>query len=129
MRVSTVSLLFALAVPALAAQQQGRDFRWEGAVAPGKWVKLQNINGGVEVMAASGNSVEVTAVKRGKHGDEDEVRIEVTRYGTNDENVLICAIWNDATCDENGYRSKRRKGATTTTTTPKSSSPCGSRAA
>jgi DUF4097 and DUF4098 domain-containing protein YvlB len=110
MRASTVSLLFALAVPALAAQEQGRDFRWEGAVASGKWVKLQNINGDVEVMAASGNSVEVTAVKRGRQGDEDEVRIVVTRYGTNDENVLICAIWNDATCDENGYRSKRHKG-------------------
>jgi Putative adhesin len=111
MRVSTVSLLFALAVPVLAAQEQSRDFRWEGAVASGKWVKLQNINGAVEVMAASGDRVEVTAVKRGRHGDElDDVRIEVTRYGTNDENVFICAIWDDATCDENGYRSKRGKG-------------------
>ena len=110
MRVSTVSLLFALAVPALAAQEQGRDFRWEGAVASGKWVKLQNINGDVEVMAGSGDRVEVTAVKRTARGDEDDVRIEVTRYGTNDENVLICAIWDDATCDESGYRSNRRKG-------------------
>ena len=109
MRVSTISLLFALAVPALAAQQQqGRDFRWEGAVASGKWVKLQNINGDVEVVAASGNRVEVTAVKRGRDADTDEVRIEVTRYGTNDENVMICAVWHDATCDENGYRSKRK---------------------
>jgi Putative adhesin len=110
MRLLSASFVLALATPALIAQeQQGRDFRWEGAVASGRWVKLQNINGGVEVVAASGDRVEVTAIKRGRRGDPDEVRIEVTRYGTNDENVLICAIWGDATCDESGYRSNRRR--------------------
>lgn len=108
MRLLSASFILALAAPALVAQeQQGRDFRWEGAVASGNWVKLQNINGDVEVTAASGNRVEVTAIKRGR-GDPEEVRIEVKRYGTNDENVSICAIWNEATCDENGYHSRRR---------------------
>ena len=109
-RLFSASFIVALAASALVAQeQQGRDFRWEGAVASGKWVKLQNINGDVEVTAATGDRVEVTAVKRGKDADPDEVRIEVKRYGTNDENVFICAIWGEATCDENGYRSNRRR--------------------
>jgi DUF4097 and DUF4098 domain-containing protein YvlB len=109
-RFFSPALVLALATSALAAQeQQGRDFRWEGTVASGKWVKLQNINGDVEVMAATGDRVEVTAIKRGRRGDPDEVRIEVKRYGTNDENVSVCAIWGDATCDENGYRSNRRR--------------------
>jgi DUF4097 and DUF4098 domain-containing protein YvlB len=109
-RFLSPSLVLALATSALAAQEpQGRDFRWEGAVASGKWVKLQNVNGDVEVMAATGDRVEVTAIKRGRRGDPDEVRIEVKRYGTNDENVSVCAIWGDATCDENGYRSNRRR--------------------
>jgi hypothetical protein len=111
MRLLSTAFIVALAAPSLVAQeQQGRDFRWEGAVAPGKWVKLQNINGDVEVMAASGNRVEVTAIKRAKRGDDPEVvRIEVKRYGSDDENVSICAIWGDATCDESGYRSNRRR--------------------
>ena len=109
MRFLSASFLLALAAPVLIAQeQQGRDFRWEGAVASGKWVKLQNINGGVEVVPATGNRVEVTAIKRGR-GDPEEVRIEVKRYGTNEENVFICAIWGEATCDEDGYHSPRRR--------------------
>jgi hypothetical protein len=110
MRLRSTAFIATLAASSLVAQeQQGRDFRWEGSVAPGKWVKLHNINGDVEVMPASGSRVEVTAVKRGRRGDPDEVRIEVTRYGTNDENVSICAIWGDAICDENGYRSRRNR--------------------
>jgi hypothetical protein len=109
-RLLSTSFILALAAPAVIAQeQQGRDFRWEGAVASGKWVKLQNINGDVEVMPATGDRVEITAIKRGRRGDPDDVRIEVKRYGTNDENVFVCAIWGDATCDERGYHSPRRR--------------------
>jgi DUF4097 and DUF4098 domain-containing protein YvlB len=109
-RLLSASLILAFAAPTLLAQESGRDFRWEGAVASGKWVKLQNVNGDVEVVPASGNRVEVTAIKRNRDRDTDDVRIEVTRYGTNDENVFICAIWGEATCDaERGYNSPRRR--------------------
>ena len=109
-RLISASFLIALAAPALVAQEaQSRDFRWEGAVASGKWVKLQNINGDVEVVPATGNRVEITAIKRNRRGDTDDVRIEVKRYGTNEENVFVCAIWGEATCDENGYHSPRRR--------------------
>jgi DUF4097 and DUF4098 domain-containing protein YvlB len=110
MRLVLASFMLAMSAPALVAQQESsRDFRWEGAVAAGKWVKVQNINGDVDVMPASGNQVEVTAIKRNRRGDADDVRIEVKRYGANDENVFICAIWGEATCDENGYNSPRRR--------------------
>ena len=110
MRFVFASFVLAAMAPALLAQQESaRDFRWEGAVASGRWVKLQNINGGIEVVPASGDRVEVTAIKRNRRGSTDDVRIEVKRYGTNDENVFICAIWGDATCDENGYNSPRRR--------------------
>lgn len=109
LRVLATSLvLTTLGAPAVVAQQQDRDFRWEGEIRAGRWVKLQNINGDVDVVAASGDRVEITAVKRGRDSD-DEVRIEVTRYGPNEENVFVCAIWNDATCDaERGYQSPKR---------------------
>lgn len=108
-RLLSASFVVALVASTLVAQERGQDFRWEGAVAPGNLVKLQNINGDVEVTAATNDRVEVTAIKRGRRGDAEEVRIEVKRYGTNDENVFICAIWGEATCDENGYRSNRRR--------------------
>lgn len=109
-RFVSALLVVALAAPLLAAQEaQSRDFRWEGAVASGNWVKLQNINGDVEVMPASGNRVEITAIKRNRGGNTDDVRIEVKRYGTNEENVFVCAIWGEATCDENGYHSPKRR--------------------
>lgn len=108
-RLVSASFVVALAASTLVAQERGQDFRWEGAVASGNWVKLQNINGDVEVTAATNDRVEVTAIKRGRRGDPEEVRIEVKRYGTNEENVSICAIWGDATCDEKGYRSNRRR--------------------
>jgi hypothetical protein len=105
--LATSVMVLALATPALA--QQGSDFRWEGAVRSGRWVRVQNINGDVDVVAASGDRVEITAVKRGR-GDPETVRIEVTRYGPNDEDVFVCAIWNDATCDaERGYQSPKRR--------------------
>jgi DUF4097 and DUF4098 domain-containing protein YvlB len=105
--LATSVMVLALAAPAVA--QQGSDFRWEGEVRSGRWVKVQNINGDVEVVPASGNRVEVTAVKRGR-GDPETVRIEVTRYGPSDEDVFVCAIWNDATCDaERGYQSPKRR--------------------
>ena len=108
MKALLPSLMFVVVTSALAAQETSRDFRWEGAVAAGKWVKVQNINGDVDVVAATGDRVEVTAVKRGR-GDPEAVRIEVTRYGSNDENVLICAIWDEGTCDETGYHSDRKR--------------------
>ena len=106
LRVLATSLMV-LTLAAPAAAQQDRDFRWEGAVRSGRWVKVQNINGDVDVVPASGDRVEITAVKRGR-GDPETVRIEVTRYGPSEENVFVCAIWNDATCDaERGYQSRR----------------------
>ncbi len=105
--LATSLMMLTLAAPAVA--QQDRDFRWEGAVRSGSWVKVQNVNGDVDVVAASGDRVEITAVKRGR-GDPETVRIAVTRYGANDENVFVCAIWNDATCDaERGYQSPKRR--------------------
>ena len=109
-RRALVALLAAaaLAVPPAAAAQDTRssDFNWRGEVASGSWVRVRNVNGQMRVEAASGNQVEVSATKRWKRGDPEDVRIEVKRVGPKDGDVLICALWfEDATCDERGYHS------------------------
>jgi hypothetical protein len=106
--VGAALLAGALSIPG-AARAQDREatpFTWNGTVGSGSWVRIQNVNGAVRVEGSSGNQVEVRATKRWRRGNPEDVQIRVTRYGAGDGNVLVCAIWNDAQCDENGYRSR-----------------------
>ena len=91
-----------------AQQRSGeRDFSWDGRVTNGRWLYVRNLNGSIRVERATGDRAEVTAVKRWRRGDPEEVRIETRRIGGDDGDAIICAFWNeDASCDEDGYRSR-----------------------
>ena len=94
-----------------SSRQTDSSFRWTGVIPAGKWVVLRNVNGSVRVDAASGNQVEVTAVKRWRRGDPADVRITADKFGAANDNVVICALWGDnAECDESGYRSHNEGG-------------------
>jgi hypothetical protein len=106
--------LFAFAVllagvPALHAQDRSsdREFRWEGTIPDGRWLYVRNLNGAIHVEHTSGSRAEVTAVKRWRRGNPEDVRIETSHAGSGDRDVVICALWYDNTqCDENGYRTR-----------------------
>jgi Putative adhesin len=67
------------------------DFRWSGAVAAGQRLEIKGVNGGIRAEPASGNQVEVTAVKRaGRRGRAQDVRIERVMHGGG---VTICAVY------------------------------------
>ena len=108
------TVLFSLATLGLlasttAAQERSsaRDFQWAGRVPAGRWIYVRNLNGEIRVEPTAGDRVEVTAVKTWRRGDPADVRIEVTKYGPGDQDVLICALWNENTqCDESGYHSR-----------------------
>jgi putative adhesin len=109
MRRSMLALL-ALSVSAtpLAAQRQTEDnaFSWSGRIPSGHWIRVRNLSGDIDVTASNSDRVEVTATKRWRRSDPQSVRIEVRKFGPTDDDVVICAIWNDRTnCDENGYES------------------------
>ena len=89
-------------------QASDRDFRWDGPIASGRWVYARNLNGSVRVERATGGRLEVSAVKRWRRGNPEDVRVEVTRVGSGEGDVLVCALWRDATeeCDERGYRTQ-----------------------
>jgi hypothetical protein len=94
--------------PLARAQERNtsRDFSWDGRIPRERWLYVRNLNGSIRVERATGDRAEVTAVKRWRRGDPDEVRIEVQK-GTDGGDVVICAFWNNnATCDEEGYRSR-----------------------
>ena len=102
--------LLAISVGAmpLQAQRQTEDnaFTWSGRIPSGHWIRVQNLSGDIDVTASNGDRVEVTATKRWRRSDPQSVRFEVRKSGANDEDVVICAIWNDRTeCGEDGYHS------------------------
>lgn len=114
--LTSVAWLFALALGSTAAGAQesrssDRDFRWDGPLASGRWTYVRNLNGSVRVERASGARLEVSAVKRWRRGNPEDVRVEVTRVGSGEGDVLVCALWRDITedCDEQGYRTRDRR--------------------
>jgi len=102
-----VGLVIIGAVPAGAQRQTEQNaFTWSGRVPTGHWIRVRNLSGEINVTASSGDRVEVTATKQWRRSDPESVRFEVQKFGPSDEDVVICAIWNDRTsCDEHGYES------------------------
>ena len=82
--------LLLLAFPAAAAAQATPDFSWKGRVAAGKAVEIRGVNGDIDATLTSGNEVQVTAVKRARKSDPEEVEIQVIEHG---EGVTICAVY------------------------------------
>jgi DUF4097 and DUF4098 domain-containing protein YvlB len=84
-----------------------KAFSFKEKLAANSWIRVQNLNGDIDVVPTDGNDVEVTAVKRWYRGDPKDVRFEVLRDG---DNVTICALWeNDRQstyCDQDSYRNE-----------------------
>src|SRR5262247_1419490 len=76
------------AAEAKSASKSDHDFEWAGKIAAGKEIEIKGINGGIEVEAATGPEVRVTAEKSARKSDPDEVTIEVIEH---EGGVTICA--------------------------------------
>src|SRR5438309_7809587 len=109
-RLRSLALAAVVAAPFVNARAQRdertSDFKWSDQIAVGRWVRVQNINGKVTVGQATGTKVEVTAVKRWRRGNPDDVRIEARKDG---EDVIICTLWGRQTsCDDQNHRGRSR---------------------
>jgi hypothetical protein len=104
-----LSVSFLLPATIHAQRQTERDaFTWSGAIPSGRWIIVRNLSGRIEVTSSTSDRVEVTATKRWRDSDPRSVRFEVRKSGANDEDITICALWNDRTrCDERGYEANR----------------------
>lgn len=118
-RSTTKRSIFALALTAAtafsaAAQQQHTDngFHWTGKIPTGRWIRVVNLNGPITVGAASGDNVEVIATKQWRRSDPASVHIETEKFGPNNENVVVCALWDDrSSCSDRGNRGQRHYGS------------------
>jgi len=76
---------------AIATALQGtQDFRWSGTVAAGKTIEIKGVNGDIRAGIATGNQVEVTAVKHARRSDPESVEIKVVQGSGG---VTICALY------------------------------------
>lgn len=66
------------------------DFHWQGRIERGKTIEVRGVNGDIRAERASGDLVEVTAVKRANRSDPESVTIEVVPHG---DGVTICAVY------------------------------------
>jgi hypothetical protein len=73
-----------------APRRQQNEWNWHGRIAAGKTLEIRGVNGRIEAEPASGSEVVVTATKRARHSDPDDVRIEVVQH---DGDVTICAVY------------------------------------
>jgi len=76
--------------PVQSALPGVQDFHWKGRIPVGKAIEIVGVNGDVEATGSPGVEVEVTAVKRGRRSDPEDVTIEVVEH---DDGVTICAVY------------------------------------
>jgi len=84
---SSLLLAAALVAPGLASAE---DFTWHGQLASGRTLEVKGVNGSIDASAASGNEVEVRAVKTGRRSDPTSVEIKVVEHA---DGVTICAVY------------------------------------
>jgi DUF4097 and DUF4098 domain-containing protein YvlB len=75
-------------LPRLA--RNAEPFTWHGVVAPGQTIEVKGVNGDVTAEAAAGPEVEVTADRRGRRSNPDDVHLEVVPHAGG---VTICAVY------------------------------------
>ena len=105
--------LVAAACAALATGGVGlgaqEPFEWSGRVAPGGTLEVKGISGSIRTELARNGTAQVTAVKRGRQSDFDEVEVRMVQEG---DDVVICAVygsWNrDDGCDSHGDNDEGR---------------------
>lgn len=77
-------------------------FRWDGAMTSGTNFRLYTINGPVSVEPSADGAAHVRAIKRWRHGNPADVRVEVVRAGSD---VTVCALWTpESRCTADGVR-------------------------
>ncbi|MGQ0642934.1 MAG: DUF4097 family beta strand repeat-containing protein [Gemmatimonadaceae bacterium] len=114
LRVVAPVVALALTTSLVEAQQQRRatDFEWQGRIAAGRRLYVRNLNGSIRVQRATGDNAEVSAVKRWRRGDPEDVKVELRKVGSGEGDVLVCALWFERTeCDEDGYETKNDRNS------------------
>lgn len=108
---TTTALAFALAAFSATAGAQGNTqtgdrFDWNANVPAGAWIIVRNVNGPINVTAASGRQATIAGVKRAEDGG-DPSRVRFYSKPLANGGILVCALWGEnSDCDEDGYHGR-----------------------
>ena len=98
----------AAAAPASAQNTRGENdssFVWAGRLSAGGVLTIKNIVGGISVVEASGDRVEVRATKRSRGRDPREVAFDVDASSAS---TTICTVYRgESACDDGNFRNVR----------------------
>jgi hypothetical protein len=100
-----IPLALVLAAPALWAQDNSRQFHWNGKLAVDNVIQVKGINSSIEARRAAGDEAEVTADISGPNADE--VRIEVV---PNADGITVCEIYRSHNSCDGGNSSGHDSG-------------------
>jgi hypothetical protein len=88
-RAAILTAFVVAAVPALSGAEP-EEFHWSGKLAAGKAIEIKGVNGGITATGSTGAEIELLAVKKGRHSDPREVKIDVVEHA---DGVTICAVY------------------------------------
>lgn len=69
---------------------QEMDYAWSGRIDRGATLEIKGVNGEIVAVPATGREVEVTAVKRSREHDPDEVDVQVVEHAGG---ITVCAVY------------------------------------
>lgn len=96
----------AATISSSSSSRTSSDLEWGWDLAPGKTIEVRGVNGWIHVERASGSKTEVSAEKKWRRSDPDEVKIEIV---PNAEGVIVCAVypgrWGEKNSCEGGHNS------------------------
>ncbi|MFB3854047.1 MAG: DUF4097 domain-containing protein [Vicinamibacterales bacterium] len=70
-------------------EETAPDWRWSGAVSPGKTIEVKGVSGGIKAEPAAGTNAEVVVIRKGR-SDPTKVDIEVVEH---EGGVTLCAMY------------------------------------
>ena len=101
-------------LPRMVRRSAG-DFQWRGNVRPGGTIEVKGVNGDVTAVPASGPDVEVTAERKARRNNPEDVRLEVVEHAvrehmgglTSRTTTSACGSWYTfpQACGSSGVRS------------------------
>jgi DUF4097 and DUF4098 domain-containing protein YvlB len=105
-RLIPLAFAASIATPALAQQRQAA-FNWQGVVAAGGDVSVNNINGDIKVTQSTTGRVEVLGFKTGDSQYFDRIKVDVQPTS---RGIVVCVLYEgtDSYCDDRGYHSEGR---------------------
>lgn len=88
--VATIFLLGVGSEAWAGGAEKHEAWNWSGAIATGRTLEVNGVNGTITAERSAGNSIEIVADKHGRRSDPATVRIKVVQ---DSDGITVCAVY------------------------------------